>query len=582
MRRQYLHKIILASALAFFVSMPFWGSISLAQFVKEEKEIAKEGRFIAYDNGTVLDTKTGLMWAAKDDGKGMDEQNAMAYFENYRGGGYTDWRMPTADELEAIYDPELQNRQGYHVTKLIDITAEWVWCSEGPDSVTSFNFKDGSRPLAFFEGPGSGTWYSAEEPLPTANRALPVRYAGDLEKMKAALPLLSEKEIEIAVFPWRFRVDATPSYADEKSVIAHSVEGLSQFLKEYNLVVPKFSYYDLGHATNIKGNLLTEAIVSDIWIKKSTFSESKMNLDLIIKLGRQLQVDAVLISYVYISPMKQYAYINLIDVETKKVYYRKDGVYMKSLRIDIRDLTENPFIDYVNEKYKSHPDHEMICWNFIKNSQNENAFKQYLRNFPDGILTDLAKYKIARLPRDKSKKFGKSRSKLTKTDTEKKFEIAIFPWRFKLPHWYADPSPSIDACLNGVFDIIQKFDEIDLKYSYYENKEFRLANVKSVKSLMENNVKAFWLKKSSSFDYQPNYDVINAYGEQINADLVILTAIESSGILESIKVYLMDINNKKIYEAIDRHPDNPTDAFLALSKKAIENFLRETKKASRE
>ena len=105
------------------------------------------------------------------------------------------------------------------------------------------------------------------------------------------------------------------------------------------------------------------------------------------------------------------------------------------------------------------------------------------------MLTDLAKYKIARIPRDKSKKFGKSRKKLTKTDTEKKFEVAIFPWRFKLPQWYADPSPSIDACLNGVFDIIQKFDEIDLKYSYYENKKFRLANVKSIKSLMENNEK---------------------------------------------------------------------------------------------
>ena len=98
--------------MAFLVSMAFWGSIALAQVSKEEKEIAREGRFIAYDNDTVLDTKTGLMWAARDDGTGMDEQNARAYFESYRGGGYSDWRMPTADELEAIYDPDIQNRQG--------------------------------------------------------------------------------------------------------------------------------------------------------------------------------------------------------------------------------------------------------------------------------------------------------------------------------------------------------------------------------------------------------------------------------------------------------------------------------------
>ncbi len=30
------------------------------------KEIGRDGNFIAYDNGTVLDTKTGLMWAAQD------------------------------------------------------------------------------------------------------------------------------------------------------------------------------------------------------------------------------------------------------------------------------------------------------------------------------------------------------------------------------------------------------------------------------------------------------------------------------------------------------------------------------------
>jgi len=32
-------------------------------------ETVRDGRFIAYDNGTVLDTSTNLMWAAKDNGK---------------------------------------------------------------------------------------------------------------------------------------------------------------------------------------------------------------------------------------------------------------------------------------------------------------------------------------------------------------------------------------------------------------------------------------------------------------------------------------------------------------------------------
>jgi hypothetical protein len=383
MKGQYINKIILASA--FFVLMAF-GSIVFAQAAEEANEIAREGRFIAYENGTVLDTKTGLLWAAKDDGKGMDEQDAKAYFENYQGGGYTDWRMPTVDELEAIYDHRTQNKRGYHVTKLIDITGDWVWCSEGPDSVTIFNFKDGSRALAFFEGPGSGTWYSTEESLSAANRALPVRDAGNT--------------IEIAIFPWRFNMMAFSSYANKKSVTAWSIDGLSQVLNEYKLVVPKFSYYDLGNrfnAKNIKDNPLTEAIVNDIWIKKSLFSENKVNLDLIYRLGRQLRVDAVLIYSIYIATRKQTADIILIDIKTKKAYSKTEGIYVNTLSSDIKDLTEKIFTDYVNEKYKSHPNYEMIFWDFIKNSQNTKAFQQYLIKFPDGTFASLAKLRIQNL-----------------------------------------------------------------------------------------------------------------------------------------------------------------------------------------
>ena len=67
-------------------------------------ETIKDGRFIAYDNGTVLDTKTKLMWAIKDNGSDIGWQDAKFYCENYNGGGYNDWRMPALDELEGLYD----------------------------------------------------------------------------------------------------------------------------------------------------------------------------------------------------------------------------------------------------------------------------------------------------------------------------------------------------------------------------------------------------------------------------------------------------------------------------------------------
>jgi hypothetical protein len=81
-------------------------------------------RFKIYKNGTVLDTRTNLMWAAKDNGSDINWQDAKSYCENYRGGGYSDWRMPTQDELAGLYDSSKSYplpQSDYHVrlTELI-------------------------------------------------------------------------------------------------------------------------------------------------------------------------------------------------------------------------------------------------------------------------------------------------------------------------------------------------------------------------------------------------------------------------------------------------------------------------------
>ncbi len=109
-------------------------------------EMDRDGPFIAYNNGTVKDTRTGLMWASKDNGKNITWNGAKRYCENYRGGGYTNWRIPTQDELASLYDPNKENRHGYHVTKLIDISACCPWASETRGSEAAFfGFHDGYR-----------------------------------------------------------------------------------------------------------------------------------------------------------------------------------------------------------------------------------------------------------------------------------------------------------------------------------------------------------------------------------------------------------------------------------------------------
>ncbi len=127
------------------------------------KEIAKDGRFIAYDDGTVLDTETNLMWAAKDNGQDINWSNTKRYCETYRGGGYADWRLPTQDELAGLYDRGKKNHDGYQVTELIGITACCPWASEtrGSDAAY-FIFSNGKRHWRY-------------QSFNYRNRALPVR-----------------------------------------------------------------------------------------------------------------------------------------------------------------------------------------------------------------------------------------------------------------------------------------------------------------------------------------------------------------------------------------------------------------------
>jgi hypothetical protein len=136
------------------------------------KEINKDGRFIAYDNGTVLDTKTNLMWAAKDNGSHINWEDAKSYCNNYRGGGYADWRMPWQSELAGLYDAAKAYRVSLikiHITKLIRLSTLTVWAADTRGSGHSSEVA-----LFYFADDGSRDWRCKSDDLGAG--ALPVRY----------------------------------------------------------------------------------------------------------------------------------------------------------------------------------------------------------------------------------------------------------------------------------------------------------------------------------------------------------------------------------------------------------------------
>ena len=90
--------------------------------------IQRDGVYVAYVNGIVKDTKTGLEWKTGPD-KDMSWNEARSWVQSLSldDGG---WRMPTMDELEGLYKKGMGS---HNLTSLLSNTTSeslWVWSGE--------------------------------------------------------------------------------------------------------------------------------------------------------------------------------------------------------------------------------------------------------------------------------------------------------------------------------------------------------------------------------------------------------------------------------------------------------------------
>ena len=121
------------------------------QAADKKMETTDEARFELLEKGVVLDNKTGFMWATEDNGKDINWNDAKAYCENYKGGGFTDWQMPDQAQLGTLYDAEKKNKDGYGLaTDLITITDCCPWAADfSMNGAGIFSFKTGRRPWGY-------------------------------------------------------------------------------------------------------------------------------------------------------------------------------------------------------------------------------------------------------------------------------------------------------------------------------------------------------------------------------------------------------------------------------------------------
>jgi hypothetical protein len=97
---------------------------------------------------TWKDSETGLIWTVEDNGNDFGWNQANNYCESLTLGGHTDWRLPTIDELEALYDGKLSKQ--YKAKGPIKLTGANLWSGTRNNNgdAWSFNFGFGGKSVA--------------------------------------------------------------------------------------------------------------------------------------------------------------------------------------------------------------------------------------------------------------------------------------------------------------------------------------------------------------------------------------------------------------------------------------------------
>ena len=82
-------------------------------------------RFMFSKEGLIVDSQTGLIWAPAPD-RDITWDQANNYAQNLRAGGFSDWRLPSRQELGSLYNPSSSNK----VHPVFHVKDMWVWTAE--------------------------------------------------------------------------------------------------------------------------------------------------------------------------------------------------------------------------------------------------------------------------------------------------------------------------------------------------------------------------------------------------------------------------------------------------------------------
>lgn len=98
----------------------------------------------------MLESPTGLEWTPRDNGAEANWREAERHCGELVFAGRSDWRLPTVDELAALYDAEASANCGESTCRIvapIELSSPYLWSSSPEDSDRRFyvDFRFGTR-----------------------------------------------------------------------------------------------------------------------------------------------------------------------------------------------------------------------------------------------------------------------------------------------------------------------------------------------------------------------------------------------------------------------------------------------------
>jgi hypothetical protein len=100
------------------------------------------------DGAVFTSADSQLMWAVKDNHENVTWDQAAQYAQGFRGGNYSDWRLPTDQELLSLYSQnktfEFKNGHTVHVADSVLLSGYMYWAGESKgNDAKYFDFERG-------------------------------------------------------------------------------------------------------------------------------------------------------------------------------------------------------------------------------------------------------------------------------------------------------------------------------------------------------------------------------------------------------------------------------------------------------